>query len=248
MTSSSKFIGNRVCAEQPIFIGHGVRIYGATHLGSYTFIDNNVVIGYPVKAKILKVIEEKLGIDKIDDLFDILSNGSVVGFKVIIRGSTTIYEDVAIGDEVEIGHNVVIREKSEIKSGCRIGTGTIIDGNVVIGENTIIQSNVYIPPGVRIGNRVFIAPRAVFTNDRYPPSRKLAETVIEDEVVIGANSVITPGVVIGRGAVVAAGSIVTKSVKPYVVVAGTPARTVMTRDEYEDKKKRYEEGYVFPYR
>lgn len=242
-----KFISSRSIIQQPIFLGHNVKIYGMSHLKAYTLIDNDVVIGYPVRVKILKAIEDS-PIDDVDSVLDKLSSGTSIGGKSIIRRCTTIYEDVVLEDAVEVGHNVVIREKTVIRSGCKIGTGTVIDGDVVIGRNTIIQSYVYIPPGVRIGNNVFIAPRVVFTNDRYPPSKRLAETVIEDEVVVGANAVITPGVVIGKGAVIAAGAVVTKSIKPYTVVAGAPAKPIMSREEYEQKKKRYEEEYVFPYR
>lgn len=38
------------------------------------------------------------------------------------------------------------------------------------------------------------------------------------------------GVTVGRGAVVAAGAVVTKSVEPYAVVAGIPARKIGERN------------------
>ncbi len=48
-----------------------------------------------------------------------------------------------------------------------------------------------------------------------------------------------PGVTIGEGALVAAGSIVTKSVEPYTVVGGNPARYICTVDEYIERNKEY---------
>jgi len=147
-----------------------------------------------------------------------------------------------LGDHVELGHGVVIRENTKIGSRSRVGTGTIIDGGVTIGEDVSIQSGVYIPPRVVIGNRVFIAPRVTFTNDRYPPSRRLIETIIEDEAVIGAGAVIVAGIRIGYRSVVGAGAVVTKDVPPETVVIGAPARPVMSRSEYEYKKHKYEEG------
>jgi acetyltransferase-like isoleucine patch superfamily enzyme len=241
------FIGRKTIINKSTVLGINTKIYGLSSIGTNCFIDDYVVIGYPIRSKILNI--NKVGdIDSLDELLDSLSNGATVGNNVIIRRNSIIYEDVELSDSVELGHNVVVRESTVVKSGCRIGTGTVLDGHIIIGEDTVIQSYVYIPPRVRIGRKVFIAPRAVFTNDRYPPSRKLIETVIEDEAIIGANAVITPGIVIGRGAVIAAGAIVTKSVEPYTVVAGVPAKPVMTRDEYERKKKIYEETNVFPYR
>ena len=54
--------------------------------------------------------------------------------------------------------------------------------------------------------------------------------VIEDGVWIGANVVVMPGVTIAEGTIVGAGSVVTKSTKPYSVVAGVPAKILKLRD------------------
>jgi acetyltransferase-like isoleucine patch superfamily enzyme len=51
-------------------------------------------------------------------------------------------------------------------------------------------------------------------------------TAIRDKAWIGFNTIILKGVVIGEGAVVAAGSVVTKSVDPYTVVGGNPAKFI----------------------
>lgn len=156
-----------------------------------------------------------------------------------MRRGTVIYESVTIGDRVETGHHVVIREKTTIGSNTVIGTATVIDGNASIGSNTRIETGVYIPPGTRIGSNVFIGPRAVFTNDKYPPSGRLHGATVEDGAVIGANAVILPGVHIGAGAVVAAGSVVTRDIPPGVVVAGSPARPIGTRGEYDRKQEEW---------
>ncbi|MEM4848026.1 MAG: DapH/DapD/GlmU-related protein, partial [Ignisphaera sp.] len=236
------YISKKAVIASTTILGTNVRIYGPSRIGQNTFIDSNIVVGYPVRSKILGVLSLSR-LDNFDELLNSLSDGSSIGDNVIIRHGTTIYEKVEIGDHVEIGHNVVIRENTSIKPNCRIGTGTVIDGYVVIDKNTVIQSYVYIPPGVKIGSNVFIAPRVVFTNDRYPPSRRLIETIVEEDAIIGANAVITPGIVIGKGAVVAAGAVVTKSVKPYTVVAGAPAKPIMSRDEYNHRRKDYEEKH-----
>ena len=59
----------------------------------------------------------------------------------------------------------------------------------------------------------------------------MSPCVIEDDVMIGANSVILEGVKIGSGSVVAAGSVVTKDVPEGVVVAGSPAKIIKNVDE-----------------
>ena len=58
--------------------------------------------------------------------------------------------------------------------------------------------------------------------------------------MIGANATILLGVRIGERAVVATESVVTKDVPPETVVAGMPARSVGTREEYDEKRARWE--------
>ena len=53
---------------------------------------------------------------------------------------------------------------------------------------------------------------------------------IEDNVQIGENCVILPGVTIGRNSLVGAGSVVTKSIPPYSVAVGNPAKVIKTFD------------------
>jgi chloramphenicol O-acetyltransferase type B len=50
---------------------------------------------------------------------------------------------------------------------------------------------------------------------------------------------VLPNVTIGEDSVIAAGSVVTKDVSPQTVVKGAPARTMMTRKEYESKRKEF---------
>lgn len=59
--------------------------------------------------------------------------------------------------------------------------------------------------------------------------QKYRASVIGNDVWIGANAIIMRGVTIGDGAVIAAGAIVTKDVKPYEIVGGSPARKIRDR-------------------
>lgn len=54
---------------------------------------------------------------------------------------------------------------------------------------------------------------------------------IEDDCWIGARATILPGVVIGRCSTVCAGAVVSKSVEPYSVVGGVPARLIKKLEE-----------------
>lgn len=89
---------------------------------------------------------------------------------------------------------------------------------------------------IRIGDRVLIGSGAVITDqDAHPvdpvarraeAACKTAPVVIEDDVFIGARAIILKGVTIGRGSTIGAGSVVTKSIPPYSVAVGNPARII----------------------
>ncbi len=153
-----------------------------------------------------------------------------IGKNVKMGRNVRIWHYAYVGDNVEIGDDVVI------------GSLAHIDRDVKIGSGTRIQGLVYIPPLTVIGRNVFIGPAAVFTNDPYPPSRRLIGVKVEDEAVIGARSVILAGVTIGRRSVVAMGSVVVRDVPPETVVAGVPARILYSREEYDRKRAAWESG------
>lgn len=52
---------------------------------------------------------------------------------------------------------------------------------------------------------------------------------LKDDVWIGENAIILSGVTIEQGAIVAAGSVVVKSVPPYAIVGGNPAKIIKNR-------------------
>lgn len=63
---------------------------------------------------------------------------------------------------------------------------------------------------------------------------ELKQTVIGEDVWIGAFSVIMTGVNIGNGAIIGAGALVTKNIPPYSIYAGVPAKFIKMRfDEPE---------------
>lgn len=144
----------------------------------------------------------------------------------LLDSNSIIYNDVIIGDDFKTGHNVVIREKTNIGNDVLIGTNTVIEGECVIGNNVSIQSNVYIPRNTIIEDNVFIGPCACFTNDRYPirVDYKLKGPRIRRGASIGANTTFLSNLEIGEGAMVAAGAVVTRSVPPFYLAIGTPAK------------------------
>ena len=146
-----------------------------------------------------------------------------------IRYRTRI--DVLPFNRFELGKN------STIEDFCTINNGV---GDVLIGDETLIgMSNVIIGP-VTIGNNVILAQNIVVSalNHEYRDvtvpihAQKIltAPIVIEDDCWIAANAVITAGVIIGKHSVVAANAVVTKSIPPYSVAVGNPAKVIKQYD------------------
>ncbi|OQX54019.1 MAG: N-acetyltransferase [Candidatus Cloacimonas sp. 4484_209] len=134
--------------------------------------------------------------------------------------------------DVEIGEGTIIHDhvnlyKCKIGRDCKIDAFVYIEEGVEIGDECKIRPFVFIPTGVKIGNRVFIGPNVTFTNDKYPKVKgewELKETIVENDVSIGAGAVILPGVRIGKGAMIGAGAVITKDVPEGSVMVGNPAR------------------------
>lgn len=63
-------------------------------------------------------------------------------------------------------------------------------------------------------------------DDRNKPGGYDKDVVIEKDVWIGANVTILSGVTIGRGTTVAAGAVVVKSMPPYCICGGVPAKVI----------------------
>jgi chloramphenicol O-acetyltransferase type B len=55
------------------------------------------------------------------------------------------------------------------------------------------------------------------------------DTVIGNDVWIGAEAMIMPGIRIGHGAVIGSRALVTRDVEPYAIVGGNPARLIRKR-------------------
>lgn len=120
---------------------------------------------------------------------------------------------------------------------------------VRIGDNCLIATRYWgaEPYLISIGDRVQITSNVrSFTHGgahvarfKHPNFDCFGKIEIKDGAYVGSCSIILAGVTIGEGALVAAGSVVTKSVPPYTVVAGNPARQICSVDEFIAKNLKY---------
>lgn len=125
---------------------------------------------------------------------------------------TYTHDSISVGDNVNLGlRPTLIASRSEI----------------VIGNNVMFGPEVTVRGGNHRIDVVGVPMIAVTDQDKRPQDDP--GVVIEDDVWIGTRAVILAGVTIHRGSVVAAGAVVTRSVPPYTIVAGNPARPIRTR-------------------
>jgi UDP-2-acetamido-3-amino-2,3-dideoxy-glucuronate N-acetyltransferase len=148
-----------------------------------------------------------------------------------------IDEGCSIGKGTKIWHFSHVMPNCVIGENCNIGQNVVVSPEVVLGNNVKVQNNVSIYTGVTCDDDVFLGPSMVFTNVTNPRSavnrkNQYAKTHVGKGVSIGANATIVCGHDIGEFAFIGAGAVVTKTIKPYALVVGNPARQMGWMSEY----------------
>jgi acetyltransferase-like isoleucine patch superfamily enzyme len=159
------------------------------------------------------------------------ANIDIYPSKLIEKGAVI---KIVGGGSIKIGKQFRMRAPAQIlsyKGQIRIGDNCSLNQfSVVFGLGGLTIGN-----GVRIGTHTVIIPSNHNFDRTDIPIFKQGETmngiVIEDDVWIGANCTICDGVVIGEGTVIGAGSVVTRSISPFSVAFGSPARVRRSRSE-----------------
>jgi UDP-2-acetamido-3-amino-2,3-dideoxy-glucuronate N-acetyltransferase len=151
-----------------------------------------------------------------------------------------IDENSQIGKDTKIWHFSHIMSNCQIGENCNIGQNVVISPEVVLGNNVKVQNNVSIYTGVTCGNDVFLGPSCVFTNVINPRSSiqrksEYLKTHVGNGASIGANATIVCGHDIGEFAFIGAGAVVTKTIKPFALVVGNPAKQIGWMSEFGSK-------------
>lgn len=184
-------------------------------------------------------------------MFKDCGKGTVFGFGVVIRqpskielGESVVISEycildgrtseetssIIVGDRAILSNNAMLSSKDgSIRIGCDVG----------INAQTIVQSTT--GNAVEIGDDCVIGQRCLIIGGgsydlsdpdrltRVSPIIRDGGVVIEENVWLGANVSVLGGVTVARGSVAGAGTLMSRSVPPYSVCMGVPARVVRKR-------------------
>ena len=114
------------------------------------------------------------------------------------------------GPRIFVGNNVFIGAQCEFNIKCKIQ----------VDESSAIAS------GCRFIDHNHDRSLSGFESDENCESRPIH---VERQVWVGANSIILSGVTLGEGSIVGAGAVVTRSIPPFEIWAGVPARKIGMR-------------------
>ena len=111
-----------------------------------------------------------------------------------------------------------------------------------IGKKTafalMVMPDVMFPEKITVGNNCIIGYNTTILAHEYLIKEyRTGDVIIENEVMIGANTTILPGITIGEKAIVSAGSLVHKDVPPGAFVGGNPMKVIYTKEEMEKREK-----------
>jgi acetyltransferase-like isoleucine patch superfamily enzyme len=103
----------------------------------------------------------------------------------------------------------------------RIGKNCGFSGSSIAAYNSI-----------SIGDHVLIGANTIITDFDWHPISKFSNEmqsspiIIENDVWVGMNCTILKGIQIGKGTIIGANSVVTQSMPPMVIAAGSPAKVI----------------------
>lgn len=130
--------------------------------------------------------------------------------------------NVIITPPVHIGNpkNVFLYDNCNLASNSWISATNakfICKGNCAIAGGLTVHT----------GNHAYLVGKFITDiNEQNKPKGYDKDVIVEKDVWIGCNVTLLSGVTIGRGAIIAAGAVVNKSIPPYAIAGGVPAKVI----------------------
>lgn len=196
------------CIIEPFAI-----VYAGSFIGKNTIIKSGAQVGVVPKTR--------------SDLI-----GAKIGENSNILSNAIIEADVESGEKFTADQNCFIQYGCKFGNFVGIGQSTSVLYKAKLGDSIRVHTLCMVGEFVEIGNNSWIGPSCNLTNAPHPKcvNVKLCEqdyaVKVKEFVRIGANSTILPGVVLNNNVIVGANSVVSKSVEEGKVVVGNPAKVV----------------------
>lgn len=184
------------------------------HQSAVYFVVENQNVNTIVNGINVINVEEFLSLDAQRKFFNVAISDSCVRERVATRFIEEGCEPFSIKAK-----NSIALTNNEIMYGAILCPFVTITSNTRIGKFFHANIYSYVAHDCIIGDYVTFAPKVCCNGN----------VVVEDHVYIGTGAIIKQGdvgrpIVIGKGSVVGMGAVVTKSIDPYEVVIGTPAK------------------------
>ncbi len=144
---------------------------------------------------------------------------------LIAKKNVQLGKDAYIWNSKIFGTHVHVDDGTGIEELYVIGSQSVTIGKhcALAGRLTIITSNhLMTKPNIQSKLQLDHFSEGLDHSSKGP-------VIIGNNVWIGLNVTILPGVKIGDGAVIGAGSVVTKSIEPFSIAAGNPAKEIRKR-------------------
>lgn len=154
-------------------------------------------------------------------------------------GSMPNHSTIAYPCHIGVPKNLFVEDFVKIRYGL-----TVINANK---ESVYVKKYTVLAPDVTIitnNHRSTVTIPQVILGESHI-NDKSADVIIEEDVWVGTRVTILAGVTLGRGCIVAANAVVTKSVPPYALVAGMPAKIIGVKFSLSDIE-RHEEALYSP--
>lgn len=242
-------IGQDVCLGENVTLGHNCILEGHITIEANSRIESNTIIHGDVHVGEGSLIGANCVLGESGMVFQEEGPASAlplrIGSHALIRSGSILYGGSEIGNHFQTGHQVTIREKTIIGDHVSVGTLSDIQGCCRLGNYVRLHSNVHIGQLSTIDAFVWIYPYVVLTNDPTPPSTDFVGVHIHSFAIVATGAIVMPGLDLGQDCLIGAGAIVTKSVKPYAVAVGNPARTI---SDVRDVRNKITGKPVYPWR